>query len=368
MVQTAEIEAAGRLLRGGELVAFPTETVYGLGAHALDSSAVARVFEAKGRPHFDPLIVHVAEADAAWALADLEQLPEAVRHLPGVLAAAFWPGPLTLVVPCRRAGAQESRRAGNDKAGGGIPGVPGIVTAGLGTVGLRGPGHTVARALIEAAGVPVAAPSANAFGGISPTRAEHVTVPCATMLDGGPCATGVESTVVGFDAAGVVVLRLGGTPVEAIEQVVAAPPEGKGDGKGVRPRFDPGSDPAAGSLPGVRVARPGQQIASPGMLDRHYAPRTPLRLVDRLERLDPASVGGRTVGVLSLRGQRGRGMGFAASEVLSATGDLTEAAARLFDAMHRLDAAGLELIVAEAVPEAGLGRAINDRLRRAATP
>lgn len=322
-----EIQDAGRVIREGGLVAMPTETVYGLGANALDAVAVAKVFASKARPSFDPLIVHVTDAKAAWELVDLTKLPEMQRKIPGALAEAFWPGPLTLVLPKKSL-------------------IPGIVTSGLDTVGVRVPRHPVAQQLLRAAGVPIAAPSANVFGGISPTRAEHVAVDCDVVLDGGPCATGVESTVVGFDDAvsggggGVVVLRLGGTSVEAIEQVVGR---------------------------AVTVAKPGEKIASPGMLDRHYAPRTSMRLVQRLEEIDPASLGNQRVGLLSLRGEQGRGMGFAAAEVLSATGDLTAAAAQLFDAMHRLDRAGLDLIIAEAVPEQGLGRAINDRLRRAAT-
>lgn len=349
MVNDAEILEAGRVIRGGGLVAFATETVYGLGTNALDAAAVAEVFASKGRPSFDPLIVHVADADAAWALADLEKLPAAVRQIPGALAAAFWPGPLTLVLPKRArlsAAAREHFPGYAEtlwEAEGEFPeagGVPGIVTSGLGTVGLRVPRHDVAQRLLAAAGVPIAAPSANVFGGISPTRAEHVTVRCGMVLDGGPCATGVESTVVGFDESGATVLRLGGTSVEAIEAVVG--------GK-------------------VSVAKPGEKIASPGMLDRHYAPRTPMRLVEKLEDVAPAEVGGKVVGLLSLRGERGRGMGFRVIETLSPTGDLTVAAAGLFEAMHRLDAAGLDLIVAQAVPDEGLGRAINDRLRRAAT-
>lgn len=333
MVSDEEIQDAGRVIREGGIVAMPTETVYGLGANALDATAVAKVFAAKARPSFDPLIVHVPDAEAVWRLVDLDKLPESQRHLPGVLAEAFWPGPLTLVLPKRSH-------------------IPGIVTSGLDTVGVRVPRHQVAQAFLAAAGVPIAAPSANVFGGISPTRAEHITIDCDRVLDGGPCATGVESTVVGFDdpraggasrgtsGNGVVVLRLGGTSVEAIERAVGG---------------------------AVLVAKPGEKIASPGMLDRHYAPRTPMRLVHKLEDLDPASLGNQRVGLLSLRGEQGRGMGFAAAEVLSATGDLTAAAAKLFDAMHRLDAAGLDLMVAETVPEQGIGRAINDRLRRAAT-
>ncbi len=336
MAESAEILEAGRRLRAGGLVAFATETVYGLGANALDAEAVAKVFAAKARPSFDPLIVHVASAAAAWELVDLDRVSEAVRQFPEALARVFWPGPLTLVLPKKFL-------------------IPGIVTSGLDTVGVRVPRHPVAQRLLAAAGVPIAAPSANIFGGISPTRAGHVTVDCDMVLDGGRCTTGVESTVVGFaggtpegrstetsqraSAANVVVLRLGGTSVEAIEQVVGGE---------------------------VTVAKPGEKIASPGMLDRHYAPRTPMRLVPSLKELDPTVFKGQRVGLLSFLGEPSRTLEFAVTEILSSTGDLTAAAGRLFDAMHRLDAAGLDLIVAERVPERDLGRAINDRLRRAA--
>ncbi|MEM6459135.1 MAG: L-threonylcarbamoyladenylate synthase [Planctomycetota bacterium] len=322
LLQPDQVDEAAALLRGGGLVAFATETVYGLGADATDPAAVARVFAAKDRPSFDPLIVHAADTGSALSLADPGGVPAAARRL----AAEFWPGPLTLVLPKTSA-------------------IPGIVTSGLNTVGLRVPGHDLARELIRRAGVPVAAPSANAFGGISPTRAEHVVVPCEAVLDGGPCVTGVESTVVGFADDGTpTLLRPGGTPAEAIGAVLG------------RPLALP--DPAGG----------GDRPRSPGMLARHYAPRTPLRCVERIEQLLPAELGGRRVGLLSLRGEAGRGMGFAKIKALSPRGDLVEAAANLFDAMHRLDAAGLDLIVAEAVPASGLGRAINDRLRRAAAP
>ncbi|MEM8737888.1 MAG: L-threonylcarbamoyladenylate synthase [Planctomycetota bacterium] len=332
MVSPAEIQQAGVTLRGGGLVAVPTETVYGLGAHALDPDAVARVFAAKGRPSFDPLIVHTASAEAAWALVDLEPLPPAQRPLSARLAEACWPGPLTLVLP-KRSSSPEIRGGG----------VPGIVTSGLDTVGVRVPDHPVARALIEAAGVPIAAPSANPFGGTSPTRAQHVTVPCDHVLDGGPCATGVESTVLGFDDAGQpVVLRLGGTPVEKLEALLRRP---------------------------IPVARAGERVSSPGMLDRHYAPRTPLQILPRGHDLAAEVMSAHPrIGALSLQGIRAHGRAFAAEEILSPAGDLTAAAAGLFEALHRLDAADLDLIVAQTVPEEGLGRAINDRLQRAAHP
>ena len=322
MVSNAEIGRAARLIRDGEIVAFPTETVYGLGANALNAAAVAKVFEAKARPSFDPLIVHVAATQAAWGL--VRDVPDAAQ----ALAEAFWPGPLTLVLPKRDV-------------------VPGIVSAGLNSVGVRVPSHPVARALIERAGVPIAAPSANRFGGISPTRAEHVTVPCAMVLDGGPCTTGVESTVIGFDAGGqAVLLRPGGTAAEDVEAVLGT--------ELLRP--DPNAAPDA--------------PVSPGMLDRHYAPRTPLRLVEKNGALCASRYAAPTsrTGLLRLRGRDVNADGFEYVETLSPTGDLAEAAVNLFDAMHRLDAAGLDLIVAERVPDEGLGRAINDRLRRAATP
>ena len=328
MVSNAEIERAAALIRAGEIVAFPTETVYGLGADARYGKGVAKIFQAKGRPRFDPLIVHVATTQAAWEVA--REVPAAAR----ALAEAFWPGPLTLVLPkvdCRMPEVDSVE----------LTGIPDIVTAGLGTVGIRVPAHPVARALIEAAESPIAAPSANRFGGISPTRAEHVTVPCAMVLDGGPCLTGVESTVIGFDADGrAVLLRPGGTAAEAIEALL-----GK---KLLRP------DPTGSS----------DAPASPGMLDRHYAPNTPLRLIEPDDPLPPLHPSTRT-GLLSLHAHDVTAEGFAHVETLSPTGDLTEAAANLFDAMHRLDAAGLDLILAERVPDEGLGRAINDRLQRA---
>ncbi len=318
-------------LRAGGLVVFPTETVYGLGANALDARAVARVFAAKERPAFDPLIVHLADASWVGACAEPEDTddPRVAR-----LAARFWPGPLTMVLRKRSV-------------------IPGIVTAGLATVGLRVPDHPVARALIRAAGIPVAAPSANRFGGLSPTRAAHVMAELGSrvdlVLDGGPCRVGVESTVVLLAAGRAVLLRPGGLAVEEIEAEI-------------------------GPLEVPEEGAPGTAELAPGRGGAHYAPRAPLALADPR---DPASAGafavrpGERVGLLTAS-DAGRaaaesiGGPFVAVEVLDPDGDVVGAAARLFEALHALDAADLSRIVAEPVRDSGLGRAVMDRLRRAA--
>ncbi|TCB92083.1 threonylcarbamoyl-AMP synthase [Micromonospora zingiberis] len=311
MPADGDLAEAASVLRTGGLVAFPTETVYGLGANALDARAAARIFEAKARPSFDPLITHLADA------ADLESLVGAVPPAVAALAARFWPGPLTLIV---------DRPAM----------IPPIVTSGLATMAVRVPDNEYARRLIAAAGVPVAAPSANRFGQLSPTRAEHVVrglgAAVDVVLDGGPTRCGIESTIVDARGERPVVLRLGALPVEELEQV-------------------------AGPVT-IRPGSSGQPVA-PGTLAAHYAPRTPLRLSTA-----GATDSGVRRGYLAFRD---RPVGdWAAVEVLSAAGDLTEAAARLFEALHRLDATGVGEIVAESVPDTGVGRAVNDRLRRAA--
>jgi len=308
------VELAADLLRRGGVVAMPTETVYGLAADAMNRAAVARVFDLKGRPRFDPLIVHAQTTEAALAWA--ARVPDAARQL----AAACWPGPLTLVLPK-------------------VAAVDELVTAGLDTVALRVPGHALARRLIAAVGSPLAAPSANRFGGVSPTEAAHVVAEfgdAVPVLDGGACERGVESTVVACDeAGGVRVLRLGSLTVEAIERVL---------GRSVAVQAS--TDRPAGS-----------GLEGPGMLSRHYAPRTPVALVEHWK-------GEAQAGALALND---RPAGYAAVERLSATADLVEAAANLFAAMRRLDARGLARIDARLLPERDLGRAINDRLRRAAT-
>ncbi len=318
MVEQA-LERAAEALRAGKLVALPTETVYGLGANALDPEAVARIFEAKGRPRFDPLIVHVADTAAARAL--VTDWPDAAE----TLAGAAWPGPLTLVLPKR-------------------PEVADLVTAGLPSVAVRVPDHPLALELLRRAGVPVAAPSANRFGGVSPTTAEHVRSELGSrvdlVLDGGPCRTGIESTVLSLLESRPRLLRPGGFPLEEIERLV---------GEVLPPPPTAPDDPGAQS--------------SPGLLSRHYAPRTPLVLAANDEEARRVA-NGRRAGLLQVCGPAPAG--FAVVEELSRGGDLVHAAAGLFAAMRRLDAAGLELIVARPPAESGLGRAIVDRLRRAA--
>lgn len=307
-----DVERAAVILRDGGVVAFPTETVYGLGANALDPIAVARIFEIKGRPRFDPLIVHVA---ALHQVKDLvTELPEQAQEL----MRFFWPGPLTIVL------------SKSDL-------VPDIVTAGLPTVAIRMPDHPIALTLIRKSGVPVAAPSANLFGHVSPTTADHVRQQLGDrvdrVLDGGRCPIGVESTVISVSGSTATLLRPGGTPLEEIERVIG---------------------------PVQRRTRVQATPMSPGQLPYHYAPRTPLVL--KGQNL-PKSAS--RCGLLSFTVPTST-EGFVAVEVLSAVGDLREAAANLFAALHRLDAMQLDLIVAELVPEVGLGLAINDRLRRAA--
>lgn len=307
-----DVSLAARLLREGGLVAFGTETVYGLGANAFDPRAVARVFEAKGRPRFDPLIVHLPDREAVG------EVTESFSETAAGLADVFWPGPLTLVVPKRAA-------------------VPDLVTAGRATVGVRVPAPEITRRLLAEAAVPIAAPSANPFGRISPTTAEHVAEQLGGavdyILDCGPCGVGVESTVVDVTEEGPVLLRPGGVTLEALENVI-------------------------GAVRLVTRAEDGPPRA-PGMLSRHYSPRTPLVIVERPGDGTPRE------GLLTLCPQPAT-IGYGRTEVLSETGDLAEAAANFFAALRRLDAAGLERIVAVPFPEEGLGRALNDRLRRAA--
>jgi len=308
----AGIARAAGLLREGRLVAFPTETVYGLGADARQARAVAEIFAAKGRPRFNPLIVHVTGLAAAERLVTL---PETARRL----AAAFWPGPLTLDAPIRAA-AQ----------------IADLVTAGLPTLAVRVPAHPLARALLAAFGAPVAAPPANPSGPVSPTTATHVVEALdgriAAVLDGGACPVGLESTIIGFDGDGPVLLRPGGLAVEAVETALGCP----------------------------LAPDPGEAITAPGQLARHYAPGARLRLAAR--RPEPGEAW------LDFGPESGDITGPALN--LSPTGDLAEAAANLFAHLHALDAMlpGGGTIAVAPIPQHGLGRAINDRLARAAAP
>lgn len=298
------IAEAARVLRAGGLVAFPTETVYGLGADAANGRAVARIFEAKGRPRFNPLIVHVRD------LADAER-HAAFGDVARRLAHAFWPGALTLVLPRRR----DCRLSE-------------LVSAGLDTVALRVPAHPVAQSLIAASGLAIAAPSANPSGRITATTAEHVARALGgkvdVILDGGPTQLGLESTVVGFDGDKPVLLRAGSLPRERIEAV-------------------------AGPL----AAPQDDKVQSPGQLLSHYAPRAALRLNANEARPGETLLG---FGPSAPKGARN----------LSPGGDLAEAAANLFAMLHELDTVGA--IAVMPIPDAGLGEAINDRLRRAAAP
>ena len=312
------IARASGLLADGRLVAFPTETVYGLGADATNDMAVARIFAAKDRPVFNPLISHVASATAAFDLGD--ETPVATA-----LASAFWPGPLTLVLD-RRPDCPVAR----------------LTTAGLDKIAVRVPAHAAARALLTHFGKPVAAPSANPSGRISPSTAGHVMRGLAgkidLVLDGGPCETGVESTVVDASAEQAVILRPGGiTRHEVADALKAA-------------GFDaPIARPTAATQPVQPVA--------PGQLASHYAPHAAVRLNATKAAADEELIGFGSVagsGILALS--------------LSASGDLIEAAANLFAMLHRADDTGTAKIAIAPVPDNGLGEAINDRLRRAAAP
>jgi len=301
----AGVARAAQLLAQGELVAFPTETVYGLGADASNDAAVARIFAAKNRPRFNPLIVHVADMQTAHHLADFSDAAQR-------LADAFWPGPLTLVLPLKSGGA-----------------ISPLVSAGLTTIAIRVPQHPLAQALLREFGHPVAAPSANPSGKLSPTRPAHVIAGLGSqitaILDGGTCAVGLESTIVGFNP-NPVLLRPGGLPVEVLEQCLGRP---------------------------LGVPKPQSTPNAPGQLPSHYAPNAVLRLDARDKSANEVLLGFGPVNC---------------DLNLSPSGDLTEAAANLFRYLRDLDAKDATTIAVSPIPDHGLGRAINDRLKRAAAP
>ncbi|MCW5912592.1 MAG: threonylcarbamoyl-AMP synthase [Cyclobacteriaceae bacterium] len=309
-----DIDRARQLLMEGRLVAIPTETVYGLAANALDEKAVLEIFKAKNRPHFDPLIVHISGIAQAKTL--VESFPDKAR----ALANRFWPGPLTILLPKKEL-------------------VPDLVTSGLNTVGLRCPDHALTLQLLQTLPFPLAAPSANPFGYVSPTTPQHVNEQLgdkvAYILDGGECRVGIESTIIGFESMEPIVYRLGGLALESLEPFTGP----------LHVQLHSSSNPHA-----------------PGQLQSHYAPRKKIVLGthDQLAAQDHPDAG-----AIVFRNPL-PGIPPRRQVVLSAGGNLEEAAQHLFAGLRTLDKADISLILAELVPETGLGRAINDRLRRAA--
>lgn len=305
-------QAAKAFLEAGEVVGIPTETVYGLAGNALNPDAVLRIFDVKNRPSFDPLIIHTD------SLAKLDQFVSEIPQAARQLAETFWPGPLTLLLP------KHNR-------------IPDLVTAGLPTVAVRIPAHPLTLDLLRSLAFPLAAPSANPFGYISPTTAQHVAdqlgdqVPY--ILDGGPAGVGIESTIIGFEDNTPTVFRLGGMALDQIEAVIGP----------VSVRTHSTSNPKA-----------------PGMLSSHYAPRKPFRLLSPGESPPP----GERAGALAFREPFG-GITSENQRILSPTGDLAEAAKNLFAYLRELDNLAVDVIYAEPLPNQGLGWAMNDRLRRA---
>ena len=319
MASKEQIESAAQIIKSGGLVAFPTETVYGLGADALNSNAVAKIFIEKERPSFDPLIVHICD------IKDIERLTKQYDSRVDILSKMFWPGPLTIVLPKSDI-------------------VPDIVTSGLSTVGIRMPKNKIALDFIKACGCPIAAPSANKFGRISPTAATHVKkqltgVEC--VLDGGPCEVGIESTVISLNPDGFVILREGYITCANLQK----------------------------ALPKSKEKKYNSPVASPGLLESHYSPIKPLFLVDR-ENITLTDIFGfkwpkGNGGFISFSGKTLPE--FTLTEYLSKDGNLKEAAINLFGILHKLeDNPAIDYIVAESVPLEGIGRAIMDKLNKAA--
>lgn len=343
------IDRAAQALLAGQVVAFPTETVYGLGANALDAAAVRRIFAAKERPEADPLIVHLATAQ------DLPQVAQSIPPLAQQLAQVFWPGPLTLILPKQ-------------------PQVPEIVTAGLPTVAVRVPAHPVALALLRRSGVPIAAPSANRFGSVSPTTAQHVLSDLGgridLILDGGPTVIGVESTVLDISQVPPLILRPGGVSREALEAVIGPvqvrPAGGHSAEEQVAPQGT--SAPQRASAPQV----------SPGLFEKHYAPHAELLLViaasleagraEVIRLAREALAAGKRVGLLIAAEDEAACRDLPAPLcILGGAGDLDAVARHLYAGLRELDAQGVQVIVGHDFGEQGLGLAIRDRLRRAAT-
>lgn len=309
--EASSILKAVHLLKNGELVAFPTETVYGLGADAFNPYAVAKIFEVKGRPKFDPLIVHIDNKE--WLSEIAIEIPESARKL----IDRFWPGPMTLILKKSDI-------------------IPDIVTSGLPTVGIRFPSHPVAKKLIEALGRPIAAPSANPFGYISPTKALHVAHMLKNriklVLDGGSSVYGIESTIISFQNEHTFINRHGAISLEEIKEIT-------GEVKSKEAPLD--------------------KCESPGMLPYHYSPLTPLKIIDSTEEIEKESSG-----FLAFR-RPVKPVLSKYVKILSESGDLREAASNFFSYLIELDQKGVEIIYAEKVPEKGLGRAIMERLKKA---
>ena len=309
-----DITYARELLRKSELVGIPTETVYGLAGNAYEANAVAKIFKVKARPSFDPLIVHTSHIDRVKDF--VAGIPPIAREL----ADHFWPGPLTMIFQKKDI-------------------IPSLTTSGLDTVAVRVPDHPLTLELLKSIDFPLAAPSANPFGYVSPTTAEHVNEQLGNkikyILDGGECHVGIESTIVAFEEGKAVVLRLGGCKIEDIEKITG------------KAKVKPHS-----------TANP----VAPGMLDSHYSPATPLIIGDIAKLIKEH--GHEKIGILSFKNTFG-GVDRAHQFVLSEKGDTDEAATRLFSGLRYLDTLNLQLILSEYVPETGLGRAINDRLKRA---
>jgi L-threonylcarbamoyladenylate synthase len=354
LVTGESLERAAACLRGGGLVAFPTETVYGLGADAFNPAALAKVFEAKRRPRFDPLIIHIAALKALEKIADFPRLSKTAKAHLAALAETFWPGPISLILPKQKA-------------------VPDLATSGLPTVAVRFPSHPAAQKLIALAGGAVAAPSANPFGYLSPTRAEHVRgllgEKVDIILDGGHAEVGVESTVLDITGERPCLLRPGGVPLEKIEALIGPVESSSGE-----------MAKAAGENTANNT---GIALASPGLLKSHYAPRTPVSVfsAEAIAALPVMANGscaflffdGATRDLWQLmQGKKNAPAGTMpkdnklAVKTLSERGDTLEAAANLFQLLHELDNLAISQINAQLAPEQGLGAAINDRLKRAA--
>ncbi len=318
-----DISKAVQLLTAEEIVAIPTETVYGLAGNIYSEKAIKSIFETKQRPFFNPLIVHIPSVDYLSSI--VEYIPKKAK----LLAEAFWPGPLTLVLKKKST-------------------IPDIITAGKDTVAVRVPNHNVTLELLKQLPFPLAAPSANPFSSISPTTAEHVETyfkdNIKMVLDGGPCKSGIESTIIGFENDEPIIYRFGSTAIEAIEAIV-----GKIEIKNMV----------------TERSRSQKEVSpdAPGMLERHYAPKTITVLTDNiLKSIKQYST--KRIGLLIFKTEF-KSDAISTQIILSKNGNLEEAASKLYDALHQLDNQGLDLIIAEEFPDYGLGKSINDRLERA---